>query len=111
MFPLEYRGLGSSITTAFSYVCAFVGVKTFVDLQESLGLYGTFWTYSIIAAFGFLFSLAFVPETKGVTLDEMMPNTGSGSILTTPSTSIDGRSSTTSTSDDNEDDVDQHGFV
>ena len=35
MFPLEYRGLGSSLTTAFSYVCAFVGVKTFIDLQVS----------------------------------------------------------------------------
>jgi len=81
MYSLEYRGLGSSLTTAFSYVCAFVGVKTFVDLQESLGLHGTFWTYAIISTFGFLFSLAFVPETKGTNLDEMMPNLGVG-ILT-----------------------------
>jgi len=83
MFPLEYRGLGSSLTTAFSYVCAFVGVKTFVDLRESLGLHGTFWTYAILAALGFLFSLAFVPETKGVNLDEMRPKS---SILNTSST-------------------------
>ena len=84
MFPLEYRGLGSSLTTAFSYVCAFVGVKTFVDLRESLGLHGTFWTYAILAALGFLFSLAFVPETKGVNLDEMRPK--SSCILNTSST-------------------------
>ena len=75
MFPLEYRGLGSSLTTAFSYICAFVGVKTFVDLQEGLGLHGTFWTYAIISALGFLFALVFVPETKGIDLDEMMPKT------------------------------------
>lgn len=75
MFPLEYRGLGSSLTTAFSYICAFVGVKTFVDLQEGLGLHGTFWTYAIISALGFLFALVFVPETKGQNLDEMMPKT------------------------------------
>ena len=72
IFP-EYRGLGSSLTTAFSYSCAFVGVKTFVDLQESLGLHGTFWTYAIISAFGFLFALAFVQETNCTNLDEMMP--------------------------------------
>ena len=73
MFPLEYRGIGSSLTTAFSYICAFVGVKTFVDLQEAVGLHGTFWTYAIISALGFLFAVIFVPETKGQNLDEMNP--------------------------------------
>lgn len=33
LFPLEYRGIGSSIATSFSYFCAFLGVKTFVDFQ------------------------------------------------------------------------------
>ena len=36
VFPLEYRSLGTSLATAFSYVCAFVGVKTFVDLRVSM---------------------------------------------------------------------------
>lgn len=90
----EYRGLGSSLTTAFSYVCAFVGVKTFVDLRESLGLHGIFWTYAIISAFGFLFSLAFVPETKGLNLDEMMPKT---SILTA-SNSVNSQANSEATS-------------
>ena len=34
LFPLEYRGLGSSISTSFSYFCAFLGVKTFTDFTE-----------------------------------------------------------------------------
>lgn len=33
LFPLEYRGIGSSIATSFSYFCAFLAVKTFVDFQ------------------------------------------------------------------------------
>lgn len=33
LFPLEYRGIGSSIATSFSYFCAFLGVKTFVDFE------------------------------------------------------------------------------
>lgn len=108
MFPLEYRGLGSSLTTAFSYVCAFVGVKTFIDLQESVGLHGTFWTYAIIAALGFVFTLAFVPETKGTNLDEMKPKSSilTSSASTLPpvaSNSTSTTASTTSTtSDDNE---------
>lgn len=35
LFPLEYRGIGSSIATSFSYFCAFLGVKTFMDFQVS----------------------------------------------------------------------------
>lgn len=35
LFPLEYRGIGSSIATSFSYFCAFLGVKTFIDFQVS----------------------------------------------------------------------------
>lgn len=34
LFPLEYRGLGSSISTSFSYFCAFVGIKLFMDFQQ-----------------------------------------------------------------------------
>lgn len=35
LFPLEFRGVGSSIATSFSYFCAFVSVKTFVDFEVS----------------------------------------------------------------------------
>ena len=76
MFPLEYRNIGPSLTTAFSYVCAFVGVKTFVDLRENVGLHGTFWTYSVISFLAFIFTILFVPETRGKTLDEMEPKSG-----------------------------------
>jgi hypothetical protein len=33
LFPLEYRGLGSSISTSFSYFCAFVAIKLYMDFQ------------------------------------------------------------------------------
>lgn len=42
LFPLEYRGIGSSIATSFSYFCAFLGVKTFVDFQVSHFLFFLF---------------------------------------------------------------------
>ncbi|KAG4072294.1 hypothetical protein HA402_004226 [Bradysia odoriphaga] len=73
LFPLEYRGIGSSIATSFSYFCAFLSVKTFVDFQESMGLHGAFWLYACISCVGLFFVVMFVPETKGKDLDEMDP--------------------------------------
>ncbi|CAO1373227.1 unnamed protein product [Diamesa hyperborea] len=73
LFPLEYRGIGSSIATSFSYFCAFLGVKTFVDFQEMLGLDGAFWLFACISCVGLFFVIMVVPETKGKDLDEMDP--------------------------------------
>lgn len=71
LFPLEHRGLGTAMATAFSYLCAFVGVKTFVDFQELLGLHGAFWLYAAISVCGLCFVVCFVPETKGQDLTEI----------------------------------------
>ncbi|XP_014212387.1 facilitated trehalose transporter Tret1-like [Copidosoma floridanum] len=35
LFPLEYRGLGSSISTSFSYFCAFIATKLYMDFQQA----------------------------------------------------------------------------
>ncbi len=74
LFTLEYRGLGSSLAISFSYGCAFICVKTFVDFQNMFGLYGTFWLYSAVAVCGLCFVVCFVPETKGRDLQEMDRN-------------------------------------
>lgn len=73
LFPLEYRGLGSAIASSFSYLCAFIGVKTFVDFQQLFGMHGAFWFYSAISITGLWFVICFVPETKGRDLEEMDP--------------------------------------
>ncbi|KAK0161360.1 hypothetical protein PV327_009838 [Microctonus hyperodae] len=74
LFPLEYRGLGSSISTSFSYFCAFFGIKLFMDFQQILGLHGAFWFYAAVAVCGLCFVVCCVPETKGKQLDEMNPD-------------------------------------
>ncbi|XKL64296.1 hypothetical protein PGB90_004382 [Kerria lacca] len=74
LFTLEYRGLGSALAMSFSYGCAFIGVKTFVDFRDALGLYGAFWMYSAMAVAGLCFIVCFVPETKGRDLYEMDDN-------------------------------------
>nr|KAF7392438.1 hypothetical protein H0235_017437 [Vespula pensylvanica] len=74
LFPLEYRGIGSSISTSFSYFCAFCGIKLFMDFQQVLGLHGAFWFYAAMAVCGLCFVVYCVPETKGKQLDEMNPD-------------------------------------
>ncbi|KAK9891112.1 hypothetical protein WA026_013431 [Henosepilachna vigintioctopunctata] len=71
LFSLEQRGLGTALATAFSYLCAFIGVKTFVDFQELFGLYGAFWLYAFISVCGLCFVVCCVPETKGRDLTEI----------------------------------------
>ncbi|XP_076067617.1 trehalose transporter 1-like protein [Oratosquilla oratoria] len=70
LFPLKHRGVGA-LAASVSYACAFVSVKTFVDLQKWLGLYGAFWLYASVAALALVFTLTLVPETKGRSLQEM----------------------------------------
>lgn len=70
LFPLKHRGLGA-IANSVSYACSFASVKTFVDFQLLLGLYGAFWLYAGISLVGLVFTVALVPETKGRGLQEM----------------------------------------
>lgn len=70
LFPLKHRGFGA-LAAAVSYACSFASVKSFVDLQHTLGLYGAFWLYSSLSALALVFTLLFVPETKGLSLQEM----------------------------------------
>lgn len=71
LFSLEHRGMGTALATGFSYLCAFVGVKTFIDFKELLGLYGAFWLYAAISLSGLCFIVLCVPETKGRDLIEI----------------------------------------
>ncbi|MPC36843.1 facilitated trehalose transporter Tret1-like [Portunus trituberculatus] len=73
LFPLKHRGLGA-IANSVSYACSFASVKTFVDFQLLLGLYGAFWLYAGISIIGLVFTVSLVPETKGRGLQEMETN-------------------------------------
>ena len=70
LFPLKHRGFGA-LAASVSYACSFASVKTFVDFQLWIGLYGAFWLYACVAAVALVFTLMFVPETKGKSLQEM----------------------------------------
>ncbi len=52
------------MTGILSWIFSFLVTGTFESLIEIIGVAGTFWIYSGIAAFGALFVTFVVPETQ-----------------------------------------------
>lgn len=69
--PAKIRGPAASLVTAFNWGCTFIVTKTFPGMIETMGPYGVFYLFGVIMVFGLFFSIFFVPETKGKTLEEI----------------------------------------
>ncbi|KAF4074441.1 hypothetical protein AMELA_G00239360 [Ameiurus melas] len=71
IFPTKARGLGSAACVLTNWTCAFIVTKTFQNLTDVLTSAGTFWMFSCLCALNVIFTVFFVPETKGKTLEEI----------------------------------------
>jgi uncharacterized membrane protein YuzA (DUF378 family) len=71
IYPLKVRGLGSSVATAANWGSNMIVALTFLTLIECLGPSGTFIVYFLISLIGLWFVYAFVPETRGVSLEQI----------------------------------------
>lgn len=71
VFPLEYRSLGSTISTSFLTPSFVVSMKTAPHLYSSVGVEGAFLVYSatLTVFLGVIYIL--LPETKDRTLQEI----------------------------------------
>ena len=58
------RSLMGGLTIALSNLELFIVVKTFPNLEESMGDYGVFWLYAFACFCAIIFTLSYVPETK-----------------------------------------------
>ena len=97
----------SGIATSSCYLAIALAAFcfSFMASDDALHYHGTFWTYAVISFLGLLFCLIFVPETRGMSLDEMDPakditdeESSSASGERTPE-SADSSSCSTSTTD------------
>lgn len=71
IFPLEIRGKAIALGMEWNYLLNFIVQFTFPIVQDTLGwgpLFGLFG-FILMVAFGFV--QRFVPETKGLTLEEI----------------------------------------
>lgn len=85
IFPNKLRGRAMSIAALTVWVSCYIVARTFPRMNGSphIGPAITFWIYGAVSLISFLFILAFVPETKGRTLEEI-EKMWSRSASTTP---------------------------
>lgn len=71
IYPLRFRGFGGGVAAMSNWSANLVVSMTFLTLTENLGSWGTFLLYGGFSAIGFVVIYFLVPETKGVSLEEI----------------------------------------
>lgn len=71
IFPNKVRAVAVATSTFALWVGSSTLTYTFPLLNKALGSFGTFWIYSGVCLFGFLFMHKFLPETKGKSLEQL----------------------------------------
>jgi MFS transporter, SP family, major inositol transporter len=71
IFPLRLRGLGMGVTVFCLWGINFLVGLTFPILLASIGLSTTFFVFVVLGIGAILFVKKFLPETKGLTLEEL----------------------------------------
>jgi sugar porter (SP) family MFS transporter len=74
IFPLSIRGLGMSLATAVQWGANFIVSMTFLSIIHQIGPSHTFWLYGGMAVLCFIYCYLWVPETKGVPLENIERN-------------------------------------
>jgi SP family galactose:H+ symporter-like MFS transporter len=74
IFPLQMRGLAMSFTTAVQWGANFIVSMTFLSILQAVGAENTFLIYATMCASCLVFCYICVPETKGVSLEQIEKN-------------------------------------
>ncbi|GAB0119111.1 sugar porter family MFS transporter [Acidisoma sp. 7E03] len=79
--PTKGRDFGIAASTLTNWVANFVVGLTFLSMLNNWGSGITFGVYALLNALFFVFTIFYVPETKGVTLEQIEANLMSGKPL------------------------------
>ncbi|GMK54291.1 hypothetical protein CspeluHIS016_0108770 [Cutaneotrichosporon spelunceum] len=71
LFPLEVRGLGTSLCTATNWGVNLLVAATFLSLMEVATPSGAFTLYALVCVLGWVFIWRCYPETSGLSLEEV----------------------------------------
>ncbi|MCX6988082.1 MAG: sugar porter family MFS transporter [Chlamydiae bacterium] len=83
IFPLKIRGQGMSFAATSNWTFNTLVVSSFPSLLVSIGVSYIFLFYSAICVLGLLYTLRFIPETKGLSLEQIEEYVQSGKPLNT----------------------------
>lgn len=71
IYPMHARSLGTSASTTVNWVGNAVVSATFLSLARRLGNDRAFWLYATIGIAGWVWLFVSMPETKGLSLEEI----------------------------------------
>jgi SP family arabinose:H+ symporter-like MFS transporter len=73
IFPTKVRGRAMSLATFTIWTSCYLVAQTFPMLNDhpAIGPAKTFWIYAVCSLAGLIFTVAWVPETKGKTLEQI----------------------------------------
>ena len=76
---LRVRATANAIIICVGFILGFIMSKTFVDLIGAVNASGTFWLYGGVCVLGTVYTVVWVPETRGKTIQQiqMLFDTGS----------------------------------
>jgi len=69
--PLKGRDFGIGASTVTNWIANMIVGATFLSLLNGIGHAATFWLYAALNLLFLIFTWALVPETKGVTLEQI----------------------------------------
>ena len=73
ILPNKVRGKAMGIATMANRLTSFLVASSFLTMSERLQWSGSFYLYAAVAAASFVFYALFVPETSGLTLEQISP--------------------------------------
>lgn len=71
IYPESYRGICGGMSATVNWISNFIVAQTFLSLATAVGTGATFLILAGIAVAAFVFVLVYVPETKGLTFEEV----------------------------------------
>ena len=74
VFPLKIRGIAMSICTVSNFAFNFFVVSSFPILLHRIGGAWTFWGFGAVSLLCIIFVFFCVPETKGISLEQIESN-------------------------------------
>ncbi|KAK9130143.1 hypothetical protein Sjap_010630 [Stephania japonica] len=71
IYPLRHRGICGGMAAMANWVSNLIVSQSFLSLTKAVGSSWTFFIFASVSIFAFVFIIMFVPETKGVALEEV----------------------------------------
>lgn len=71
IYPLRFRGVCGGIAATANWISNLIVAQSFLSLTQAIGTSWTFLIFGVISVAALLFVLIFVPETKGLPIEEI----------------------------------------